>query len=122
MSNKFLFTIPKGNKSIDLPIEIKWDFYGRDDSIELYEEDVLKDIIGVAKDFEILRFSHSPYSPNQKTDIKYDFFFYDSSVPVSASTSSSDWVNSYLFPNATPSGFSSTQIYYYEKQNKNESA
>ena len=56
MSNKFLFTIPKGNKSIDLPIEIKWDFYGRDDSIELYEEEVLVDIIGVAKDFEVLRF------------------------------------------------------------------
>lgn len=115
MSNKFLFTIPKGNKSIDLPIEIKWDFYGRDDSIELYEEEVLGDIIGVAKDFEILRFSHSPYIPNQKTEIKYDFYFYDSSVPVSASTVSTDWVNSYLFPNANPSGFSSTQIYYYEK-------
>ena len=96
MSNKFLFTIPKGNKSIDLPIEIKWDFYGRDDSIELYEEEVLVDIIGVAKDFEILRFSHSPYIPNQKTEIKYDFYFYDSSTPVSASTVSTDWVNSYL--------------------------
>ena len=31
--------------------------YGQEDSIELYEEDVIKDIIGVAEDFELLRFS-----------------------------------------------------------------
>jgi hypothetical protein len=115
VSNKFLFTIPTGNKAIDLPIEIKWDFYGRDDSIEIYEEDVLTDVIGIAKDYEISRFSHLSYDPNQKTEIKYDFHFYDSSVPVTASTTSTDWVNSYLFPNAVPSGFSPTQVYFYEK-------
>ena len=110
MSNKFLFTIPKGNKTIDLPIEIKWDFYGRDDSIELYEEEVLTDIIGVPKDFEILRFSHDSYTPNEKTAINYNFYFYSGvSTNVSASTSP-DWVNSYL-----AEGFQADEVYYYTK-------
>ena len=110
MSNKFLFTIPKGNKTIDLPIEIKWDFYGRDDSIELYEEEVLGDIIGVAKDFEILRFSHDSYIPNQQTSVKYDFYFY-SGVPTNVSASTvTDWGNSYL-----AEGFQGDEIYYYTK-------
>ncbi len=94
---------------------MNWDFYGRTDSIELYEDEVLRDIIGVAEDFEVDRFAHLDYGVNQSTKINYDFYFYNSSSPVSASTSATDWVNSYLFPNPTPSGFSSTQVYYYEK-------
>ena len=110
MSNKFLFTVPKGNKTIDLPIEIKWDFYGRDDSIELYEEEVLVDIIGVPKDFEILRFSHDSYRPYEKTAIHYNFYFYSGvSTNVSASTPT-DWVNSYL-----AEGFQADEVYYYTK-------
>jgi hypothetical protein len=110
VSNKFLFTIPKGNKTIDLPIEIKWDFYGRDDSIELYEEEVLTDIIGVPKDFEILRFSHDSYGPNEKTEINYKFYFY-SGVPTNVSASTpTDWVNSYL-----AEGFQADEVYYYTK-------
>ena len=57
MSNKFRFVIPNDEQYILLPIEMKWDMYGQEDSIELYEEDVIKDIIGVAEDFELLRFS-----------------------------------------------------------------
>ena len=55
MSNKFRFVIPNDEQYILLPIELKWDMYGQEDSIELYEEDVIKDIIGVAEDFELLR-------------------------------------------------------------------
>ncbi len=115
MSNKYLIVRPTENQTINIPIEMNWDFYGRTDSIELYEDEVLKDIIGVAEDFEVLRFSHKDYGTNEQTVINYDFYFYDSSQPVVNSTSASDWVNSYLFPNATPSGFSATQVYYYEK-------
>lgn len=115
MSNKFLIIRPTENQTINIPIEMNWDFYGRDDSIELYESDVIKDIIGVAEDFEISRFYHKEYGNNQSTRINYDFYFYNSSSPVTASTSTSDWVNSYLFPNPTPSGFSPTQVYYFQK-------
>lgn len=108
MSNKFLFTIPTNNKTIDLPIEIKWDFYGRDDSIELYEDEVIKDIIGSPNDFEILRFAHSAYSVNNLTDIKYDFYFFSGS-PFNLSNTN-DWSVSYL-----AAGFNSSEIYYYRK-------
>ena len=58
--------------SIDIPIEMNWDFYGRTDSIELYEDEVLKEIIGIAEDFEVMRFSHKEYSNTDlKTKINY---------------------------------------------------
>lgn len=110
MNNKYYFTIPTEDRALEIPLEIKWDFGGRTDSIELYEEEVIKDIIGVATDFEILRFSHKEYSPNQSTNIKYDFYFYSGNpVTVTASTSS-NWVTSYL-----AEGFGSEEIYYYNK-------
>ena len=112
MSNNYRFTIPTNDQYINLPIEIKWDFDGRDDSIELYEEEVIKDIIGVAKDFEIMRFSHEPYNNGASTEINYEFNFFNNlqSAGVNILTSTSaDWASSYL-----NEGFESTQVYYYE--------
>ena len=51
VNNNYRFTIPTKDTFLNLPIEVKWDFYGREDSIELYEEDVIKVIIGSTKDF-----------------------------------------------------------------------
>lgn len=93
---------------------MNWDFYGRDESIELYEDDVVKDIIGIGQDYEVDRFSHESYGNLQQTKINYNFHFYNASVPVSASTSTNQWINSYLFPNPTPSGFNASQVYYYQ--------
>lgn len=110
MNNKYYFTRPNGDIALEIPLEIKWDFGGRTDSIEIYEEEVIKDIIGVANDFEILRFSHNEYSPNQSTNLKYDFHFY-SGNPVTVTTSTaSNWVTSYL-----AEGFGGEDIYYYNK-------
>ena len=110
MNNKFKFVLPKTDKFIDLPIEIKWDFYGRDDSIDVYVEDVLEELVGVAQDFEVLRFAHAPYSSNTKTEIKYTFNFYSGNVNNVNTANISNWVPSYI-----PEGFSATEIYYYEK-------
>ena len=126
MNNNYRFTLPKDDKYINLPIEIKWDFFGRDDSIEVYQEEVVEEIIGSPKDFEILRFSHHKYfsavttsippEPVFQTRLQYQFNFY-SGDPINVTTSTSaNWVSSYL--DSTPieqSGFTPTQIYYYEK-------
>lgn len=112
MSNKFLFTTTD-TKGLQIPIEMKWDFQGRTDSIELYEDEVLTTIIGVADDFEVLRFSHSPYGNNDLTKINYEFYFYDGVTPTNQSvltSTSTNWVNSYL-----PEGFTADEIYYYTK-------
>lgn len=121
MNNNFRFTLPTNDKYINLPIEIKWDFYGRDDSIDLYENDVIEEIIGKPNDFEILRFSHDRYYSGQtnnipakqvyQTKLQYEFKFYSGNpINVTASTSS-NWVSSYL--DTINSGFTPTQVYYY---------
>ena len=74
--NKYKFILPKNDQFIDLPIELKWDFYGRDDSISVYEDEVINELTGNKEDFEILRFAHAPYSSDTKTDIKYKFHFF----------------------------------------------
>jgi hypothetical protein len=108
VSNKFLFTITPGNREINIPIEMNWDFVGRTDSIEMYEDEVLENIIGVAEDFEILRFAHAPHGNNNKTEIFYEFYFYSGDNTTLGTSVPSDWATSYL-----SEGFTSDQIYYY---------
>jgi hypothetical protein len=118
-NNKYTFTLPKGtDQYINIPIEIKWDFIGQDDVIEKYEEDVIEEIVGFPGDFEILRFGHDSYDNGNKTDIKYDFYFFsdNGNVPqnpsllVTTTTDGTNWEKSYI-----PEGFTTTEIYYYIK-------
>lgn len=109
MNNKFKFVLDDNSKYINLPIEIKWDFYGRDDSIDEYQRDVIEQVIGTANDFEILRFAHDSYGVNQQTNINYKFYFFNNTSNINTSVIS-DWGNSYLFE-----GFSIPQLYYFEK-------
>lgn len=92
---------------IELPVELKWDFYGRDETIDEYQEEVVNEIIGVPYDFEILRFTHKEYGQEQ-TKIQYDFYFYSGNPNVVSASTVSNWVCSYI-----PEGFLSTEIYYY---------
>ena len=115
--NRYKFILPRADQYIDLPIEIKWDFYGRDDSISVYEDDVINELTGNKEDFEILRFAHAPDDTNLTTDIKYifNFFSFGGTVPINPqlqvlTSSSSDWVCSYI-----PEGFNKKEIYYYSK-------
>lgn len=117
-NNSYKFTLPKGNdKYLNIPIEIKWDFLGQDDAIEEYQQNVVEEIVGFPGDFEVLRFAHSPYNNDTKTDIKYDFHFFsvNGNVPSNPSlevltSTSSFWVTSYI-----PEGFTTIEIYYYVK-------
>ena len=95
---------------------MKWDFDGKEDSIEIYENEVVEEIIGEPKDFEVLRFSHQEYEVNNptrlKTEIVYEFFFFTGNPSTVSSTTSADvglWTNSYL-----PS-FTTTEIYFYNR-------
>lgn len=105
--NKFYFTVPDVNQGIQLPLEIKWDFDGRTDSIELYEDEVIKEVIGIADDFEIARFSHKEDIQTNKTEINYEFNFFNG-IDVQTSVST-DWINSYL-----AEGFTTEEIYFYK--------
>jgi len=117
VNNNYRFILPKTDQAIDIPIEIKWDFHGRNDSIEIYEEEVVEEIIGSPKDYEITRFGHDYYDIPpliNLSEIIYRFNFFtllDVDVPGS---SASDWVCS--FTAATLDGY---EVYYQTKQFKN---
>lgn len=107
MNNSYRFILPTNDQSIDIPIEIKWDFYGRTDSIELYEDEVIEELVGLPKDYEIARFSHEQYGTDEQTLLNYQFYFFDGTsvdVPTSVIT---DWKTSYL-----QAGFSVEELYY----------
>lgn len=112
--NKFKI-VPNGNqKYLNIPIEIKWDFTGKDDSVDEYEKTVLEEIIGTANDFEICRFTHQEYldvNQRTKTNINYQFNFYDNVLPITASTvTTTNWGNTYL-----NLGFTTDDIYFFRK-------
>ena len=89
-ANKFKFRIPRdGDKYINLPVEIKWDFLGQDDSVDKFEDEVVRDVIGGIDDYEVGRFAHQPYNTNTNTDIKYDFHFFNG-LDINTSVDS-DW-------------------------------
>lgn len=116
-SNRYYITLPTTNQEINIPIEITEDFLGRTDSIELYEDEVLGEVIGVATDFEVGRYAHNEYSPtNTETSVNYEFYFYSGNVntlsattcPLPTSTDLGLWVNNYL-----AEGFNSKELYYF---------
>lgn len=116
-SNRYYITIPITSQEINIPIEITEDFLGRTDSIELYEDEVLGQVIGIPFDFEIGRYSHNEYSPtNFETSLNYEFYFFSGNVntlsattcPTPSSTGLTLWGNSYI-----AEGFDSKELYYF---------
>ena len=112
MNNKYKFTVPGTNQNITIPIEIQWDFLGRDDSIEVYEDEVLKIVAGIPEDFEVIRFAHAPYDSNNntKTLLNYEFNFYSGVVSNVTASTINDWNCSYL-----SEGFTKDDLYLLTK-------
>ena len=106
MNNKYKFTVPGTNQNITIPIEIQWDFLGRDDSIEVYQDEVIKIVSGIPDDFEVIRFAHSPYKSGSKTVLNYEFNFYSGLTSNVTASTINDWTNSYI-----SEGFTKEEIY-----------
>jgi hypothetical protein len=108
--NKVKILLPDTNKYVNVPVELNWDFTGRDDSIEEYQRKMVKEVIGIANDFETLRFAHNQFL-NQSTEINYEFSFFDNSQPITATTlNPGNWDITYQ-----NQGFLPTDIYYFVK-------
>ncbi len=106
--NKFTILKNELNKYVNIPVEMTWDFTGRDEAISDYENEMIKEVVGIAKDFEIIRFYHSPIKGGD-TDINYEFNFYDFAQPISSQNANiTNWGPTYL--NA---GFTVSELYYY---------
>lgn len=89
-----------------------WDMEGRNDAIDVYENEVLDLIVNPTEDFEVTRYAHKMYNGSQ-TDINYQFYFLPPIFQVTASTAS-DWVMSY-----TAETITNKEIYYSSNAFKN---
>lgn len=93
---------------------MKWDFLGRDESIDEFQSQVVSDLIGIPGNFEISRFVHEEENQeNEKTSITYNFYFYSGANPSNVSVLTStqnNWVNSFI-----AEGFTTSEIYYNTK-------
>jgi len=115
-ANKIIMTPNGVPKQLNIPVELSWDYQGLDQSIELYEQEVITEVIGVGRDFEVTRFANEPYSSATQsltagtTDVNYEFYFYSGGTL----NSSANWSIDYLFE-----GFSTQDIYYYNNNFSN---
>ena len=115
MNSKYKILLNQTNQNLKIPIEIKWDFIGQDDSIVEYQTQVVDEVVGQPKDFEVTRFAHDSYGiDNSGSSANYKFFFYVGGFNpewTSFTTSTSeDWLLDYR-----GNGFSTTDLYYFRR-------
>lgn len=112
-ANKFI--IKQDNivvdKQINIPVQLKWDYLGMDQSIDEYEKTVIKKVIGTGRDFEVTRFAHEPSTgTTDNTFINYEFYFYSGG----SLDNISNWRVNYL-----SEGFTPQEVFYYENNFSN---
>jgi hypothetical protein len=95
------------DKQINIPIELKWDLYGREDSIDTWQAKVIEDVIGQPKDFELARFYNKAYPNSSETNVIYNFNFYSGFSNMFDTAPETKWGLSY-----NPLGFTNNEIYY----------
>lgn len=113
--NKFRFTIGDLDKQVNVPVKLDFDFAGQGDLIDIFENDIIEQVINPITNFETIKFSHSTIDTD--SSINYKFHFFDFSTPIQ-NTSFSDnnlWVTSYnstTNPDFTGQTFTDKEIYY----------
>jgi hypothetical protein len=97
---KILYT-GQTNMNMVVPISENWDFLNRGDTIDLYMEEVLDQVIKEPIDFEIIRFGK--VARNGVTSLVYNFNFFN--------FIDNTYENSYVLPNR----FNAYQLFYNKK-------
>ena len=121
--NKFRFTVKDNDTQINLPFQVKFENVGREDLLQDYENNVIKEIINPIEDFETTRYSHKDWDirGTLRTSTTYSFSFFDRSKSVSnvLSSESNLWVADYnfvspsVFTNFSGITFTDKELYYY---------
>ncbi len=110
--NNYRFSDRGIEREVQIPIERFWDVNGRDDAIDVFEEEVIEQVINPTEDFEVTRFDHKIYSTSASS-INYEFYFIPENIDVTGATST-DWVMNY-----EGAGFNDKEVYYYDNSFKN---
>ena len=99
------------DKQINIPVELTWDYVGLDMAIDEYESQIITEVIGVGRDFEVSRFSHAPASATtNNTEVNYEFYFYSGG----SLNDIANWRMNYI-----SEGFTPQEIYYYNNNFSN---
>jgi hypothetical protein len=99
------------DKTLNIPIELKWDLTGVDDALDEFEFGVVNEVIGRGYDFEVSRFAHAPETGStMNTELNYEFYFYSGG----STNNINNWSDNYI-----AEGFSPQEIYYYSNNFSN---
>lgn len=116
MSN-YRFSFNADDKSINIPIQINFDMEGRDDAIDILQNQIKEDVLNPISDFELTRFSHATWDADTtKTEINYKFNFYNTQGQTDFLVNPpniNQWLDDYQ--NA---GFLDEEIYYFSNSFK----
>lgn len=111
--NKFKFTRDNLTKKITIPLDMKFDPYGRQQMTDQYVDELVQEIINPPKDYEVTRFSHEPFG-SSLTSTNYQFYFFDNAVPITnVGNNENYWQNTYT------NNFTPDELYYYSNSFKN---
>lgn len=109
VSNYYRIEISPNTQQINIPIQIEFDNLGKEQGYVEFEDDAIEQVINPVQDFEVTRFAHSFWdNSTTNTDINYNFYFFDDTVRVTATTNNDNWVMQY-----SGAGFTNEEIYYF---------
>jgi hypothetical protein len=93
------------DKQINIPVQLTWDYLGMDMAVDEYESEIITEVIGIGRDFEVSRFSHAPATgTTDSTQANYEFYFYSGG----SLNDTNNWRMNYM-----SEGFTPQEIYYY---------
>lgn len=110
--SNYRFSFNADDKSINIPLQINFDMAGRDEAIDIYQNQVREEVINPINDFELTRFTHATWdNDTTKTELTYKFNFYNYLGPTNflvTPPNINQWLDDYQ--NA---GFLDEEIYYF---------
>jgi hypothetical protein len=113
--NNIRLRLNNQDRSLEVPIIQNWDINGINESIELFERDIIKKTINPIDDFETVRYGHEPWSDSitniTQTSTNYEFYFYNAvtDTSITATTNDTNWVLDYR-----ANGLSTANVLYRE--------
>jgi len=112
MSVNKVTIVPNGaDKQINIPVRLTWDYLGLDMAIDEYETQVITEVVGVGRDFEVSRFAHEPATgTTDSTEINYEFYFYSGGSLDDITSWNIDYMSE---------GFTPQELYYYNNNFSN---
>jgi hypothetical protein len=105
--NSYRFRLTPNETFINIPINLTFDNEGREDGIQTYQKDVVERAINPISDFEVTRFANALWKAG-KTEINYEFYFFDYQIPIDQTTNNNNWIIDY-----EAASFTDNEIYYF---------